>query len=175
MTRKHNIEEVIDHSMGLLVNGVTRIVERIYAITFIRPGWYKLFPQLVISFSFITSLDFARSRDHPSKELGPVSEYPHYVTAAILVFQTNPSLLYFRCIFLLKMLCLLDVLCLLEMLGLLDMLCLLEVLCLLEMLYLLEMLCLLENALLAWGALLTWDALLTWEALLTWDLKGSQR
>ena len=130
--------------------------------------------RLVISFSFIT-LDFGRSRDHPSKELGPVSEYPHYVTAAILVFQTNPPLLYFRCIFLLKMLCLLDVLCLLEMLCLLDMLCLLEVFCLLEMLYLLEMLCLLENALLAWGALLTWDALLTWEALLTWDLKGSQR
>ena len=117
-------------------------------ITFIRPGWYKLFPQLVISFSFIT-LDFGRSRDHHSKELGPVSEYPHYVTAAILVFQTNPPLLYFRCIFLLKMLCLLDVLCLLEMLCLLDMLCLLEVFCLLEMLYLLEMLCLLENALLA--------------------------
>ena len=163
MTRKHNIEEVIDHSMGLLVNGVTRIVERIYVITFIRPGWYKLFPQLVISVSFITSLDFARSRDHPSKELGSVSEYPHYVTAAIFVFQTNPSLLYFRCIFLLKMLCLL------EMLGLLDMLCLLEVLCLLEMLYLLEMLCLLENALLAWGALLTWDALLAWDALLTWE------
>ena len=134
--------------MGLLVTGVTRIVERIYVITFIRPGWYKLFPQLVISFSFIT-LDFGRSRDHPSKELGPVSEYPHYVTAAILVFQTNPPLLYFRCIFLLKMLYLLDVLCLLEMLCLLDMLCLLEVFCLLEMLYLLEMLCLLENALLA--------------------------
>ena len=149
--------------MGLLVNGVTRIVERIYVITFIRPGWYKLFPQLVISFSFITSLDFARSRDHPSKELGPVSEYPHYVTAAILVFQTNPSLLYFRCIFLLKMLCLLDVLCLLEMLGLLDMLCLLELLCLLEML------CLLEYALFAWGTLLTWDALLAWDALLTWE------
>ena len=68
---KHNIEEVIDHSMELLVTGVTKIVERIYVITYIRPGWYKLFPQLVISFSFITSLDFTRSRDHPSKELGP--------------------------------------------------------------------------------------------------------
>ena len=110
-------------------------------ITCIRPGWYKLFPQLVISFSFTTTT--------LQKELGPVSEYPHYVKAAILVFQTNPSLLYFRCIFLLKMLCLLDVLCLLEMLGLLDMLCLLKVLCLLEMLYLLEMLCLLEYALFA--------------------------
>ena len=52
-------------------------------------NWYKLFPQLVISFSFITSLDFARVRDHPSKELGPVSEYAHDVTAAILVFQNN--------------------------------------------------------------------------------------
>ena len=45
--------------MGLLVAGVTRIVERIYVITCIRPGRYKLFPQLVISFSFITLLDFA--------------------------------------------------------------------------------------------------------------------
>ena len=134
--------------MGLLVTGVTRIVERIYVITCIRPGWYKLFPQLVISFSFITTT--------LQKELGPVSEYPHDVTAAILVFQTNPSLLYFRCIFLLKMLCLLDVLCFPEMLCLLDMLCLLEVLCLLEMLclldvffllgmpYLVEMICLLD-------------------------------
>ena len=75
--------------MELLVIEVTRIVERIYVITGIRPGWYKLFPQLVISFSFITSLDFARSRDHPSKELGTVSEYLHDVTAAILVFQNN--------------------------------------------------------------------------------------
>ena len=134
--------------MGLLVTGVTRIVERIYVITCIRPGWYKLFPQLVISFSFITTT--------LQKELGPVSEYPHDVTAAILVFQTNPSLLYFRCILLLKMLCLLDVLCFPEMLCLLDMLCLLEVLCLLEMLclldvsfllemlYLVEMICLLD-------------------------------
>ena len=134
--------------MRLLVTGVTRIVERIYVITCIRPGWYKLFPQLVISFSFITTT--------LQKELGPVSEYPHDVTAAILVFQTNPSLLYFRCIFLLKMLCLLDVLCFPEMLCLLDMLCLLEVLCLLEMLclldvffllgmpYLVEMICLLD-------------------------------
>ena len=134
--------------MGLLVTGVKRIVERIYVITCIRPGWYKLFPQLVISFSFITTT--------LQKELGPVSEYPHDVTAAILVFQTNPSLLYFRCIFLLKMLCLLDVLCFPEMLCLLDMLCLLEVLCLLEMLclldvffllgmpYLVEMICLLD-------------------------------
>jgi len=89
--------------MGLLVTGDTRIVEKISVITCIRPGWYKLLPQLVISFSFITSLDFARSRDHPSKELGPVNEYPHDVTAAILqlvsqnnetgatlLFQTNP-------------------------------------------------------------------------------------
>ena len=45
--------------MGLLVTGVTRIVERIYVITCIRPGRYKLFPQLVISFSFKTLLDFA--------------------------------------------------------------------------------------------------------------------
>ena len=75
--------------MGLLVTGVTRIVERISVITCIRFGWYKLFPQLVISFSFITSLDFARSWDHPSRELGPVSEYSHDVTAAILLFQTN--------------------------------------------------------------------------------------
>ena len=45
--------------MRLLVTGVTRIVERIYVITCIRPGRYKLFPQLVISFSFITLLDFA--------------------------------------------------------------------------------------------------------------------
>ena len=122
--------------MGLLVNGVTRIVEQIYVITCIRPGWYKLFPQLVISFSFTTTT--------LQKELGPVSEYPHDVTAAILVFQTNPSLLYFRCIFLLKMLCLLDVLCLPEMLCLLDMLCFLEMLCLLQVLCLLEMLCLLD-------------------------------
>ena len=80
--------------MGLLVTGVTGIVERIYVITCIRPGWYKLFPQLVISFSFITTT--------LQKELEPVSEYPHDVTAAILVFQTNPSLLYFRCIFYLR-------------------------------------------------------------------------
>ena len=33
------IEEVINHSMGLLVTGATRIVERIYVITCIRPGW----------------------------------------------------------------------------------------------------------------------------------------
>ena len=38
--------------MGLLVTGVTRIVEKIYVITCVRPGWYKLFPQLVILFSF---------------------------------------------------------------------------------------------------------------------------
>ena len=42
---KNNVEEVIDPSMGSLVSGVTRIVERIYVITCIRPGWYKLFPQ----------------------------------------------------------------------------------------------------------------------------------
>ena len=30
--------------MGLLVTGLRGIVERIYVITFIRPGWYKLFP-----------------------------------------------------------------------------------------------------------------------------------
>ena len=58
-------------------------------ITCIRLGWYKIFPQPVISFSFITLLDFARSRGHPSKELGPVGEYSHDVTAAILVFQNN--------------------------------------------------------------------------------------
>ena len=58
-------------------------------ITCIRPGWYKIFPQTVISFSFTTLLDFARSRGHPSKELGPVGEYSHDVTAAILVFQNN--------------------------------------------------------------------------------------
>ena len=61
--------------MGFLVTGVTRIVEKIYVITRIRPGRYKLFPQLVISFS-LTSLDFARSRDQPQKELGPFSENP---------------------------------------------------------------------------------------------------
>ena len=136
--------------MGLLVTGVTRIVELIYVITCIRAGWYKLFPQLVTSFSFITTT--------LQKELGPVSEYPHDVTAAILVFQTNPSLLYFRCILLLKMLCLLDLLCLLDMLCLLEVLCLLEMLCLLDVFF-----------------LLSWDDLLAWCALLTWDVKGSQR
>ena len=40
---KNTILKVIDHSMGLLVTGVTRTVEKIYVITCIRPGWYKLF------------------------------------------------------------------------------------------------------------------------------------
>ena len=56
MPRTHNIEEVKDHSVGLLVTGVTRIVEKIYVITCIRPGWYKLFPQLVISFSLTSDM-----------------------------------------------------------------------------------------------------------------------
>ena len=73
MSRKHNIEEVKDHSVELLVTGVTRVVEKVYVITCIRPGWYKLFPQLVISFS-LTSLDFAHSRDQPKRNWDHISE-----------------------------------------------------------------------------------------------------
>ena len=96
MSRTHNIEEVKDHSVGLLVTGVTRIVEKVYVITCIRLGWYELFPQLVISFS-LTSLDFARSRDQPKRNWDHLAKIcqrgwasSHDVTAAILVFQTNP-------------------------------------------------------------------------------------
>ena len=82
--------------MGLSVTEVTRIVEKIYVITCIRPGRYKLFPQLVISFS-LTSLDFVRSRDQPKRNWDHLTKirqrgwaYSHDFTAAILVFQANP-------------------------------------------------------------------------------------
>ena len=82
--------------MGLLVTEVTRIVEKIYVITCIRPGRYKLFPQLVISFS-LTSLDFVRSGDQPKRNWDHLTKirqcgwaYSHDFTAAILVFQANP-------------------------------------------------------------------------------------
>ena len=80
---KHNIEEVIDHSMGLLVTGVTRIVERIYLITCIRPGRCKLFPQLVISFSFITLLDRETTGQRNWDQLANIhmtSRRPHWCT-----------------------------------------------------------------------------------------------
>ena len=82
--------------MGLLVTEVTGIEEKIYVITCIRPGRYKLFPQLVISFS-LTSLDFVRSRDQPKRNWDHLTKIrqrgwanSHDFTAAILVFQANP-------------------------------------------------------------------------------------
>ena len=124
--------------MGLLVTGVTRIVEKIYVITCLRPGWYKLFPQLFISFSF----DFARSRGHPSKGTGtsyriytwrhgchigvPNKSFPTFNTLSVFSYLTCFAYLMHSA-YLLELLCLLEVLCLLEMFCLLDVLCLLEI------------------------------------------------
>ena len=51
----------------------------------------RLVKTLPLACPFIFVYNFARSRDHPLKKLGPVSEYSHDVTAAILVYQNNET------------------------------------------------------------------------------------